>query len=102
VRTAGGAGGTYTIDGARYAYSAAPLPGPVVDAYGCGDAFAAGLTFALGAADPPAAAVVIRGALRGRGAHGPRPVQRPAAGGRTATISDRRQFAEIAVGRAAA
>ena len=26
----------------------APLPGPIVDTYGCGDCFAAGLTFALG------------------------------------------------------
>ena len=25
-----------------------PLPGPVVDAYGCGDSFAAGLAFGLG------------------------------------------------------
>src|SRR5690242_19187530 len=32
-------------------YRAAPLPGPVVDAYGCGDAFAAGLTFALARGD---------------------------------------------------
>jgi ribokinase len=29
-------------------YRAAPLPGPVADAYGAGDSFAAGLTFALG------------------------------------------------------
>ena len=29
--------------------SAAPLPGPVRDAYGCGDSFAAGLTYGLGA-----------------------------------------------------
>ena len=28
---------------------AAPLPGPVRDAYGCGDSFAAGLTYGLGA-----------------------------------------------------
>ncbi|HKP91615.1 MAG TPA: PfkB family carbohydrate kinase, partial [Thermoleophilaceae bacterium] len=28
-------------------WAAAPLPGPVADAYGCGDSFAAGLTFAL-------------------------------------------------------
>jgi ribokinase len=28
-------------------FRAAPLPGAVVDAYGCGDSFAAGLTFAL-------------------------------------------------------
>jgi ribokinase len=29
-------------------WTAAPLPGPVVDSYGCGDSFAAGLTYALG------------------------------------------------------
>jgi ribokinase len=29
----------------------APIPGPIVDAYGCGDAFAAGLTFALARGD---------------------------------------------------
>jgi ribokinase len=28
-------------------FTAPPLPGPVADAYGCGDCFAAGLTFAL-------------------------------------------------------
>lgn len=30
-------------------WEAAPLPGPPVDAYGCGDSFAAGLAFGLGA-----------------------------------------------------
>jgi ribokinase len=30
-------------------WKAAPLPGPPVDAYGCGDSFAAGLTYGLGA-----------------------------------------------------
>ena len=30
-------------------FRAAPLPGPVEDAYGCGDCFAAGLTYALAA-----------------------------------------------------
>ncbi len=72
VRTAGAAGGTYTLDGASFAYPAAPLPGPVVDAYGCGDAFAAGLTYALGAGDSAAAAVGFAArcgaaALTGRG-----------------------------------
>jgi ribokinase len=52
VRTAGADGGTYTTaDGRTGAFPAAPLPGPVVDAYGCGDSFAAGLTFALGRGD---------------------------------------------------
>jgi ribokinase len=49
VRTAGHDGGTYgAADGRRGAWAAAPLPGPVVDAYGCGDSFAAGLTYGLG------------------------------------------------------
>jgi hypothetical protein len=48
-------------------YPPTPLPGPVVDAYGCGDAFAAGLTFALGAGQSAAAA-----AVHSRPAAGPR------------------------------
>ena len=59
VATEGGLGGSYverTLDGPPAndivrsgRWVAAPLPGPAVDAYGCGDSFAAGLTFALGA-----------------------------------------------------
>ena len=30
-------------------FRAAPIPGPVADAYGCGDCFAAGVTYGLGA-----------------------------------------------------
>jgi ribokinase len=49
VRTAGAAGGTWErADGESGRYAATPLPGPVRDAYGCGDSFAAGLTYALG------------------------------------------------------
>jgi ribokinase len=49
VATRGPDGGTYTTaDGRTGSFDAAPLPGPVVDAYGAGDSFAAGLTFALG------------------------------------------------------
>jgi ribokinase len=60
VRTAGAAGGTYTPhDRPSVAYPVAPLPGPLVDAYGCGDSFAAGLTFALGAGRSPADAVAF-------------------------------------------
>ncbi|HLN11621.1 MAG TPA: PfkB family carbohydrate kinase, partial [bacterium] len=33
-------------------WAAAPPPGPVVDSYGCGDSFAAGLTYGLGAGMP--------------------------------------------------
>jgi ribokinase len=49
VATRGHEGGTYeTADGRSGSFEAAPLPGPVCDAYGAGDSFAAGLTFALG------------------------------------------------------
>jgi len=44
VSTAGALGGWAQPGGP---YSATPPPGPVEDAYGCGDCFAAGLTFAL-------------------------------------------------------
>jgi ribokinase len=52
VRTAGAAGGTWERDGESGSYEAAPLPGEIRDAYGCGDSFAAGLTFGLGAELP--------------------------------------------------
>jgi len=44
VTTSGGLGGWAQPGGP---FRPAPLAGPVVDAYGCGDAFAAGLTFSL-------------------------------------------------------
>ena len=37
----------------------APVPGPIADAYGCGDAFAAGLTYALARGDPPDDALAL-------------------------------------------
>jgi ribokinase len=50
VRTDGANGGTYeAADGRSGTYDAVPLPGPLVDAYGGGDSFVAGLAFALGA-----------------------------------------------------
>jgi ribokinase len=50
VRTRSGAGGTWTAaDGRSGAWSATSLPGTPVDAYGCGDSFAAALAFGLGA-----------------------------------------------------
>ena len=50
VRTDGRDGGSFeTSDGVSGTYDAVPLPGPLVDTYGGGDSFAAGLTFALGA-----------------------------------------------------
>jgi ribokinase len=50
VRTESLRGGRYeTNDGRSGMYDPAASPGPVVDTYGAGDSFAAGLTFALGA-----------------------------------------------------
>jgi ribokinase len=48
VTTAGKLGGWSQPGGP---FRAAPLPGPIADAYGCGDSFAAGLTFALARGD---------------------------------------------------
>ncbi len=73
VRTRGAAGGDWsTADGGSGAWPAALLPGPPVDSYGCGDAFAAGLTYALGAGRsvPEAVALGARcgaACLSGRG-----------------------------------
>ena len=53
VRTAGAGGGEWERpNGDRGRYPAAPLPGRVADAYGCGDSFAAGLTIGLGKGMP--------------------------------------------------
>ena len=50
VYTEGGHGGSYrTSSGERGRFEAARPPGDPVDVYGCGDSFAAGLTFGLGA-----------------------------------------------------
>ena len=50
VRTEGSSGGSYTRRGGEPgSWQASPLPGPLVDGYGCGDSFAAGLTFGLAA-----------------------------------------------------
>jgi ribokinase len=65
VRTHGADGGTWsTPSGEAGAWAAEPLPGPPVDAYGCGDAFAAGLTYGLGTGMPARDAVLV-GARRG-------------------------------------
>jgi ribokinase len=66
--TQGGVGGT--ANGVRW--PAAPVPGPVVDAYGCGDSFGAALAFALARGDelPDALALASRAGasvLTGRG-----------------------------------
>jgi ribokinase len=54
VTTAGPKGGRFVgaAGDEHGTWEAAPLPGPVVDAYGAGDSFAAGLTFALGEGRP--------------------------------------------------
>ena len=50
VLTEGDRGGSYrTRSGSSGRWDAAELPGEPVDAYGCGDSFAAGLTYGLGA-----------------------------------------------------
>jgi ribokinase len=49
VRTNGAAGGRFeTSEGTTGSYESVVPPGPIVDTYGAGDSFAAGLTFALG------------------------------------------------------
>jgi ribokinase len=55
VWTRGSEGGDYT--GGTWA--AAPLPGPLVDAYGAGDTFAGALTYALGSGQDTAAALAF-------------------------------------------
>jgi ribokinase len=50
VSTEGGRGGVYRErGGGSGSWIAAPAPGTPVDSYGCGDSFAAGLTYGLGA-----------------------------------------------------
>lgn len=60
VETFGADGGTFrTADGREGRYEPAPLPGPLVDLYGSGDSFVAGLTFALGRGDAPDDALAL-------------------------------------------
>ena len=71
VTTSGGLGGWVQPGGP---FRAAPLPGPVEDAYGCGDCFAAGLTFGLAAGWSTEDAVALgarcgAAVLTGRGAY---------------------------------
>lgn len=74
VSTSGALGGWAQPGGP---YTAAPPPGPVADAYGAGDCFAAGLAFALAAGADPSVALDFAarcgaGALVGRGVHAER------------------------------
>lgn len=49
VLTDGARGGSYRRrDGSSGSWTAATPPGPALDSYGCGDSFAAGLTYGLG------------------------------------------------------
>jgi ribokinase len=69
VTTSGGLGGWAQPGGP---FRPAAIRGPVVDAYGCGDCFAAGLTFALARGDPREEALAFAAAcgaavLTGRG-----------------------------------
>ena len=71
VTTSGSLGGWIQPGGP---YRAAPLPGPIEDAYGCGDSFAAGLTFGLARGDTIEDAVGLgarcgAAVLTGRGAY---------------------------------
>ncbi len=71
VTTAGQLGGWIRPGGP---FRAAPIPGPISDAYGCGDCFAAGLTFGLAAGKPLDEAVALGAqcgamVLTGRGAY---------------------------------
>ncbi|HEY5195767.1 MAG TPA: PfkB family carbohydrate kinase [Solirubrobacteraceae bacterium] len=49
VATEGELGGGWTSAARAGRWEAASIPGPIVDSYGCGDSFAAGLTYGLGA-----------------------------------------------------
>lgn len=59
VATRGREGGTYWAGNSSGSFAAAPLPGPVADAYGAGDSFAAGLAFALARGDDTGAALAF-------------------------------------------
>lgn len=56
VSTSGSLGGWSQPGGP---FAAAQIPGPIVDSYGAGDCFAAGLTYALGAGEASAEAVAF-------------------------------------------
>ncbi len=76
VRTAGAAGGTYqAAGGSETPYPATRLPGPVVDTYGCGDSFAAGLTFGLGLGLPHEEALTLAARCGAAAATGRGPYQ---------------------------
>jgi ribokinase len=60
VSTEGERGGSYQLrDGDAGRWAPAELPGAAVDSYGCGDSFAAGLTYGLGAGMGVAGALAL-------------------------------------------
>jgi len=59
VTTMGREGGEFVAGEREGTYAAAELPGPLADAYGAGDSFAAGLTFALGRGDSVEEALAV-------------------------------------------
>jgi ribokinase len=75
VATEGEEGGSYEGEQGSGRFEAVPIPGKVVDAYGAGDSFAAGLTYALARGDEVADALRFAAeqgakAMTRRGAHG--------------------------------
>jgi ribokinase len=76
VLTEGSDGGRFlTAEGQNGRYEPAPVPGPIVDTYGSGDSFHAGLTWALGEGLEVEEALVVAArcgaaALTGRGPAG--------------------------------
>jgi len=79
VTTRASHGGDYVeSNGHTGSFDAAPLTGPVVDAYGAGDSFAAGLTFGLGSGMTLEAALAVAarcgaGVLSARGPYAGQP-----------------------------
>jgi ribokinase len=74
VSTRGGLGGVWSGE-TEGAWEPTALPGPVVDAYGCGDSFAAALAYGLGAGMELSAAIALgarcgAACLCGRGPYG--------------------------------
>jgi ribokinase len=60
ISTEGSHGGAYRERGGRSgSWTAVPPPGEPVDSYGCGDSFAAGLTYGLGAGMGPPDALAL-------------------------------------------
>ena len=81
VWTEGARGGRYELAGGGAGrWDPAPVPGPAVDSYGCGDSFAAGLTTGLGRGLDLEGALALgarcgAACLTGRGALGPQLVE---------------------------